>query len=187
MLSRDIIIKALKKLGGELEKQGLQGEIILTGGASMCLIHSARDMTKDIDALYEPKTIINKISEKIAKEDNLPIDWLNDGVKGFVNEKIETMEFAKFRALKVASVTPEYLLAMKLMSARVTGQDYSDIKFLLNKLNIKTVQEAQNIVEKFYPIKLILPKTMYVIEQSLEEIQEEKKLYENKNERDLER
>ena len=54
MLSRDIIIEVLKKLGEELEKRGLKGEIILTGGASMCLVHSARDMTRDVDALYEP-------------------------------------------------------------------------------------------------------------------------------------
>jgi len=174
MLSRDSIIKVLKKLGEELEKRGLKGEIILTGGASMCLVHSARDMTKDVDALYEPKAIINEISEKIAGENNLPLDWLNDGVKGFINEKIETEEFSQFRTLKVTTVTPEYLLAMKLMSARFTGQDYSDIKYLLNKLNVQTILEAQNIVEKFYPTKLILPKTMYIIEQSLEEMQEEK-------------
>ncbi len=72
MLSKDMMIKALKKLGEELKKQGFQGEIILTGGASMCLVHSARDMTKDVDALYEPKAVINEISEKIAKENNLP-------------------------------------------------------------------------------------------------------------------
>ena len=41
-------------------------------------------------------------------------------------------------------------------------------------MNVKTILEAQNIVEKFYPTKLILPKTMYIIEQSLEEMQEEK-------------
>ena len=168
-----MMIKALKKLGEELKKQGFQGEIILTGGASMCLVHSARDMTKDVDALYEPKAVINEISEKIAKENNLPLDWLNDGVKGFVNEKIETVEFAQFGNLKVTTVTSEYLLAMKLMSARFIGQDYNDIKYLLNKLNIQTVLEAQNIIEKFYPVKLILPKTMYIIEQSLEEIKEE--------------
>lgn len=104
----------------------------------------------------------------------MPLDWLNDGVKGFINEKIETEEFSQFRTLKVTTVTPEYLLAMKLMSARFTGQDYSDIKYLLNKLNVQTILEAQNIVEKFYPTKLILPKTMYIIEQSLEEMQEEK-------------
>ncbi len=174
MLSKNIIIEALKKLGNELEKRELRGEIILTGGASMCLVHSARDMTKDVDALYEPKTIINEISERIAKENDLPLDWLNDGVKGFVNEKIETTEFAQFGALKVTTVTAEYLLAMKLMSARITGQDYNDIKYLINKLDIQTVLEAQNIVEKFYPTRLILPKTMYVIEQSLEEIQKER-------------
>lgn len=138
--------------------------------ASMCLVHSARDMTKDVDALYEPKAIINEISEKIARENDLPLDWLNDGVKGFVNKKIETEKFSQFGTLKVTTVTPEYLPAMKLRSAGFTGQDYSDIKYLLNKLNVQTVSEAQNIVEKFYPIELILPKTMYIIEQSLEEM-----------------
>ncbi len=187
MLSKDIIIKALKMLGEELEKQGLEGEIILTGGASMCLVHSARDMTQDIDALYEPKAVINEISEKIAKENNLPLDWLNDGVKGFISEKIETTEFAQFGALKVTTVTPEYLLAMKLMSARVTGQDYNDIKYLLNKLNIQTIQESQNIVEKYYPIKLILPKTMYIIEQSIEEIQEKKTQTSSSSDKEIER
>ena len=170
MLLKENIINNLKKLGEELEKRGLEGEIILTGGASMCLVHSARDMTQDVDALYEPKAEINEIVKKIARENNLPLDWLNDSVKGFVNEKIETMDFAQFGALKITSVTPEYLLAMKLMSARTTGQDYNDIKYLLRKLNVRTVSEAHAVVEKFFPIKLILPKTMYVIEQALDEI-----------------
>jgi len=45
MLTKEQILSALKKLGAELERQGLQGEIMLTGGAAMCLVHSARDMT----------------------------------------------------------------------------------------------------------------------------------------------
>lgn len=58
-MSRETIMNNLKRLGENLQEQGLTGELILTGGASMCLVHSARDMTKDVDALYEPKADIN--------------------------------------------------------------------------------------------------------------------------------
>lgn len=173
MLSKEQILDNLRKLGEELKIRDLHGEIIITGGASMCLVHSARDMTQDIDAIYEPKSIINELVKKIAEENNLPMDWLNDSVKGFVNENIETVEFATLGNLKIATVTPEYLLAMKLLSARVTGQDYNDIKFLLNKLEITTSKEAYEIIEKVFPINLILPKTMYVLDQCLEGISEE--------------
>ena len=77
-------MRGLKRLGEELNEIGMTGEILLTGGAAMCLVHSARDMTKDVDALYEPKGEINRIAKKIAEQEGSPEDWLNDGVKGFV-------------------------------------------------------------------------------------------------------
>ena len=65
MLSREKMLECLRQLGEALVAQGLHGEILLTGGAAMCLVHSARDMTKDIDALYEPKDAINRISPRL--------------------------------------------------------------------------------------------------------------------------
>ncbi len=41
MLTREQILHGLRRLGEELKIRGLKGEIIITGGASMCLIHSA--------------------------------------------------------------------------------------------------------------------------------------------------
>jgi len=78
MMIREQIIECLRQLGEELAVQNLHGELLLTGGAAMCLVHEARDMTKDIDALYEPKAIINSIAAKIAERNNLPKDWLNN-------------------------------------------------------------------------------------------------------------
>ena len=46
----------------------MTGEIVLTGGASMILVHEARDASKDIDGLYEPKTVINRCVKKIASK-----------------------------------------------------------------------------------------------------------------------
>jgi hypothetical protein len=171
MLTREKIMNGLKRLGEELKAEGKSGEILLTGGAAMCLVHSARDMTKDIDALYEPKEEINRLVKKIAEQEGLPEDWLNDGVKGFVAADAPVEEFMNLQGLKITAVTPEYLLSMKLMSARYGEKDAEDIRFLMDKLEIKTVDEAFAILTQFYPAKRVLPKTMYVIQEYIDELQ----------------
>ena len=171
MLTREKIMSALKRLGGELKKEDMSGEILLTGGAAMCLVHSARDMTKDIDALYEPKEEITKLVKKIAEQEGLPEDWLNDSVKGFIAKDAPAVEFMMLDGLKITAVTPEYLLSMKLMSARYGEKDAEDIRFLINKLGIKTADETFAMLTRFYPTNRILPKTMYVVQEYFDEKQ----------------
>lgn len=57
------------------------------GGAVMCLVYNARSSTKDIDSIFEPKTRIYEIAQRIAQRHSLPEDGLNDGVKGFLSER----------------------------------------------------------------------------------------------------
>ncbi|MCL1848083.1 MAG: DUF6036 family nucleotidyltransferase [Clostridiales bacterium] len=137
MHTREKILHALKRLGEELAREGASGEVLLTGGAAMCLVHSARDMTKDIDALYEPKNEINRLVKIIAAQEGLPEDWLNDSVKGFITEGAPTDAFLSLEGLKITVVSPEYLLSMKLMSARYGEIDAEDIRFLMEKLQIR--------------------------------------------------
>ena len=165
MLTRDEIYAALEQLGKDLLSEKLTGELLLTGGAAMCLVHEARDMTKDVDALYEPKGVIDKLVSRIAEERNLPEDWLNDSVKGFFAKDFPVEQFKNFDGLKVTTVAPEYLLAMKLMSARQGEKDIEDIGFLLNKLKLMTSDEVYEVLTRYYPVNRILPKTMYVIEE----------------------
>jgi hypothetical protein len=170
MLSKEKMFEYLRQLGTELSALGMKGEILLTGGAAMCLVHSARDMTKDIDALYEPKSVINKIAAAIAEREGLPSDWLNDGVKGFVGANAPVEDFITFDGLRVQTVSTEYLLAMKLVSARYGETDYKDIRFLLNKLNIATTEAATDVLLSYFSQKQILPKTQYVIEELISSI-----------------
>jgi len=178
MLTREKIVHCLKLLGEELKKEGMSGEILLTGGAAMCLVHSARDMTKDVDALYEPKAEINLLVKKIAEQEGLPEDWLNDGVKGFVIANAPTEGFMVLDGLKITVVTPEYLLAMKLMSARYGETDARDIRFLMNKFQIRTADEAFDILTRFYPPDRILPKTMYMVQECVDELQSQSHIQE---------
>jgi len=167
MLTKIQLLNALKLLGEKLASEGKRGELLLMGGAAMALVHDARDMTKDIDALYEPKSDINRLTAEIAEEMQLPPDWLNDSVKGFVSAEMEAREFLSFPGIQINSISPEYLLAMKLLSARLSETDLEDIKFLLRKLNINSPRQAYAVLENYYPDAQVLPKTMYLIEELL--------------------
>ena len=176
-LEKEEILKNLELVNEELKTLDMQGEILITGGASMCLVFSARSATKDIDAIYEPKSIINEIAVKIALQKGMPESWLNDSVKGFMNAKAyeKKMLLKTYSNLKLYSVIPEYLLAMKLMASRMESEtDKKDIIFLMKHLGIDTNEKANQVIEAAFKAEFILPKTRYVIEECLEEILEER-------------
>lgn len=83
-LSRSKIITALQALGDELTSRGVHGQVFIVGGAAMALAYSSRRVTKDIDAVFEPKSIVYHAAAKVADDLGLPEDWLNDAVKGFM-------------------------------------------------------------------------------------------------------
>ncbi|MDR0325074.1 MAG: hypothetical protein LBI19_03140 [Oscillospiraceae bacterium] len=121
-------------------------------------------MTKDVDALYEPKIVMNEIAESIAEQNGLPPDWLNDRVKGFLTPNAPKEDFIAFKGLRIQTVSAEYLLAMKLMSSRYGEKDYDDIRFLFGKLGITTYAQANDIVTAYYDVNMIPTRTKYVIE-----------------------
>jgi hypothetical protein len=49
------ILHALQALGEELTREGVRAQIFIVGGAAMALAYSTRRVTKDIDAVFEPK------------------------------------------------------------------------------------------------------------------------------------
>jgi hypothetical protein len=108
--SKDEIIYYLEILGEKLKDAGVEGEMLLAGGAAMSLVHSARDLTKDIDALYQPINLIRDFATDIALEYDIAPWWLNDSVKVFLVDNPPAYFFLKLGNLKISSVTEEYLL-----------------------------------------------------------------------------
>ncbi len=84
-MNKEDIEKYLRMLGQELQKKQVIGEVLLVGGAVMLLEVGNREVTKDIDAYFEPKysVAIREAVITIAQREGLPVDWLNDGVKDF--------------------------------------------------------------------------------------------------------
>ena len=168
MIGQKKIKELFHRLNEELEKEGHTGEIGIVGGAAMCLVYHAREMTKDVDAIFKPASIIRRLAEKIAKEESLPKDWLNDSVKGFLGPHFERKEIFSLSNLKVWSPQAEYLLAMKCLSARWDSYDREDVVFLIKRLGYERPDDVFGLIESYYPKKKILPKTQFFIEEIFE-------------------
>lgn len=179
MLTREIILTALHLLSDRLLDRGVIGEINILGGTAMMLAFQARQSTKDVDAIFAPVDVVREAARLVAGELHLPVDWLNDAVKRFASERrFQKVEGLDFPNLRVQTPVPEYLLAMKVMAARVgfSGErgDGEDIAFLIEHLKLKNSEEVLNIVQEYYDPAKILPRSVYLVDEIFEARQNER-------------
>jgi hypothetical protein len=176
ILSKERILAALDALNARLEKKGVTGELCIFGGATMILAFDARPSTRDVDAVFVPKSEISEAAEQVADDLSLPASWLNDGVKGFVSASGELTEdgMPQWPNLRVLRPSTRYLLAMKCMASRVagydTGGDRDDILRLCKELGIAESVRILDVVCAYYPANLIPAKTSFFIEEIADEL-----------------
>lgn len=163
--TRTEILEALQALGDELSRQGVRGQVFIVGGAAMALAYSTRRVTKDIDAVFEPKSSIYKAAAKVAESLGLPEDWLNDAAKGFMpGEDEDRRALPDIHGIEITTASPHYLLAMKLMAMRF-GEDDEDIELLIRECDLHSAGEALKLLERIYPSREPLPKTRFFLEE----------------------
>lgn len=156
----------LTELGARLADDGIEGRLFLVGGAAVALAFSRRRVTRDLDAVFEPKREIYDHAAAIAREHGLPPNWLNDSVKGLLPDKTPPVEgTASFTApgLHVGIASAEYLFAMKAAAARLET-DGEDLRMLARELGITTPTQALDLVERFYGANRLTPKTQLILE-----------------------
>lgn len=169
MLTRERILELFELLNKGLAARGEIGEVGLVGGAVMCLVYFVRAATKDVAAIFEPASVLRQLAAQIAEQESLPLDWLNDGAKGFIRPGFAKHEILALSNLRVWAPEPRYMLAMKCISARWDSSDRDDVIFLLRLLKLSAPEEVFEIIEKYYPQNQIAPKTKFFIEEVLEE------------------
>jgi predicted nucleotidyltransferase len=164
---RDQIMDALRALGEELSRRGVRGEIFIVGGAAMAIAYSDRRVTKDIDAVFEPKSVVYEAVAVVARDRNLPDDWVNDAMKTFLpGDDRNARPIIEFPGIAVSVASPEYLLAMKMLATR-PREDEEDIKILLRECGITTAAEALALLERMYPDQELPLRAKFFLEQTL--------------------
>jgi hypothetical protein len=164
LLDRDQIMRLFDELSEELATRGTRAEVFLVGGAALALAYDGRRATRDVDAVFKPKEEVYAAAAAVAARHDLPDDWLNDGVKGFLpGEDPRSRPVYESGALRVDVASPQYLLAMKLLAAR--DQDIDDIVLLYRLCGFTSAAEGLDLVESVYPGRLIAPKVQFLLEE----------------------
>ena len=156
-------------LNEERARRHVRGEAYLAGGAVRCLMFQARPATKDIDAMLVPSAEMRAAAQTVAVREGLHDYWLNDAVKGFFSERGTFEVFEELINPRIYVPHPGYLLAMKCLALRFGEefQDLGDVAILVRELGVRTVAEAEAILEQYYDLARYPAKTRYVLEELL--------------------
>src|SRR5258707_15826854 len=87
-IDRQSLEQALAALGAKAIAAGKIIDIAIYGGSALVLTFPGRVATKDVDAvLLNDPAWLRAAAVQVAEENGWPIDWLNDGVKGWLSHR----------------------------------------------------------------------------------------------------
>ncbi|WP_394550580.1 DUF6036 family nucleotidyltransferase [Agromyces sp. MMS24-JH15] len=169
---RDGLVLGLRQLVAKLGETGDRTGIRIIGGAALALRYFDRESTVDIDArpIGDPERVL-AAGREIAAANGWPADWLNNQAAGFIPEygrRVATWEtlYDDGRvAIQVASA--EAMLVMKLRANR-PGRDDVDIAKLMAICDVRTIEDAEELYEDFYPADLLPDRAVRMLTRILE-------------------
>ncbi|MEX0972653.1 MAG: DUF6036 family nucleotidyltransferase [Solirubrobacterales bacterium] len=153
-MDREEIVAALTELAAELQRCGASADMYVVGGAAIALAYDERRATRDIDAVFEPKSVVYEAAATVADQRGLPAGWLNDAVKGFLaGDDPAAIPVLDLPGLRCVAASPKTLLALKVLAHRV-GEDEGDIRLLAADLGLERAEQVLSVAEETFGDRL---------------------------------
>jgi len=156
--ARDIK-RYLADLGAALKNRGVKTPLrmMLIGGAYMLLLENAPRSTEDIDIFWLEKDAFESMREvlsacmlEVARKHRLPPNWFNFLTQVILMQDIyipDSTLWKRFGPLHIYIPPREYILALKITAGR--PKDLDDCAILLPKSAIQTIEQAQELLNKY--------------------------------------
>ena len=163
------LIEVLRELD---ERLSSSFDVILLGGAAMILLFGASRATRDVDVLVlrGDLTELRGAVKAVARERDLPEDWMSDAAKGFADilppdfyHRLVPLEFM-FQRLRFYALGRPEQVAMKIVALR--EQDLEDLELLLPQLS---KEEKKVVIAIMYHVSRFRPDWAQKMQYFLEE------------------
>lgn len=138
----------LDELVRRAEHRGITGAIRIVGGAALALRFpddAEVRVTRDVDAVWEPRLEVDEVIAELTEERGLEADWINPAAAPWLRTDEPHPADGEF---EVIVATPEQLVAMKLAAGR--EQDLVDLRILARHLGIRDADQLVDIAYAVY-------------------------------------
>lgn len=167
LLDRQRLREAFDLLAAKLRRRGVVGELHVFGGAAMVLAFDSRPATRDVDALFVPDGPVLEAAWEVATELGLPRSWLNNQASSYVSGQAGVGAYVyDHPSLRVMTTPVAHLFAMKARAARAV-RDVEDLRVLIAELEIETIDEAREVVARFFPDEPLSDRSRLLLEDLL--------------------
>jgi len=174
-LSRDEVVAGLHDIVHRLQVARQPATIQLVGGVAIALtIDGDRPPTRDVDATVTPPAEFRKVAAKVGEERGWPDGWLDEQASIFLPNQYgrgaEWVTLYDHGGIVVQVGVPRMLLAMKLVSVGHRPQrDADDVAVLLSATGVTTADEAEEILDEYFPGDGLPPRVYSIVEALLEQ------------------
>ena len=170
-MDRSEIDGALRELSEVLDRRGVVARIYLVGGAAMVLAYESRFSTDDVDGSGYPTAAVLAAAEEIAERRGLQPDWLHDSVNVYFPtlKEPDWRPVFKVGTVEVVVADERTLLAMKMRASR-GRRDEVDIKFLLDKCGVTSVDGALALYEEYFPEDELPDRAVPMLRHALDQL-----------------
>ena len=155
----DDYLKALAKEYRKLSGKKTPAEIIIVGGASTLINYGFRENTYDIDAIIQSSSAMKDAINNVSNSMDLKPSWINSDFIKTNSYSPKLIQYSRYyktfsNIVQFRTVTGEYLIAMKLMSARQFKNDLSDIVGIIKEnkpaIELENIKRAsEELYEKY--------------------------------------
>lgn len=174
LITKENAYPILKAFAKEYKKQNGKHnpiEIIIVGGGSILLNYGFRQASQDFDILTQSMDKIKEVSYRIADLYNLPNDWMNTEFVHTASYSDKLREISQYfcsfnnGSVEFRTVKAQYLIAMKMVSAREYRNDISDIVGILAYMKKHEEDISMEVIEE--AIKYLYDNTKSIVKEEV--------------------
>lgn len=151
-MGRPEMVAALGEVADILGARRQTARIYIVGGAAIAMAYDSDRFTHDIDAvvLDGHSAVVSAVHE-VARRHGWHTSWLNEQASAYIPRGDDYRGRVVFDhpSLRVTAASLETMLAMKIMSARLT--DDPDLRLLVGILGYTTPDQVRDTVASVFP------------------------------------